>query len=95
MDKDMTIGIVRRTARRRNNFKLPAVERMGGIGYLEDRVAIARTIRVVEGGINIGNRLTIRLRADVRSGPSIRRCAKTQEFVCHRRGRWRQECHRA
>jgi hypothetical protein len=49
MDQDMAIGIGRRTARRRNNFKLPAVERMGGIGYLEDRGAI----RVVEGGINI------------------------------------------
>jgi hypothetical protein len=31
---------------------------MGGIGYLEDGVAIARTIRVVEGGINIGYRST-------------------------------------
>jgi hypothetical protein len=49
MDQDMAIGIGRRTARRGNNFKLPAVERMGGIGYLEDRGAI----RAVEGGINI------------------------------------------
>jgi hypothetical protein len=39
--------------------------------------------------------LTTRLHADERSGPSIRRFVKTQEFVCHRRGRWRQECHRA
>ena len=36
-----------------DKLELPAKERVGRIGHLE---AIARTIRVVDGGINIGYR---------------------------------------
>jgi hypothetical protein len=50
----MTIGRVRRGG----NFKLPAIERMGGIGYLKRYAAIAGAVRVVERGINIGYRST-------------------------------------
>jgi hypothetical protein len=38
----------------RNDFKLPAMERMGGIGYLENSWSRLAAIWVVEGGINIG-----------------------------------------
>jgi len=44
-----------RVARRTDDFKLPAIERMGRIGYFEE---VAGAIRVVEGGINIGYRST-------------------------------------
>jgi hypothetical protein len=40
---------------RRDNLELPAIEGVGRIGHFE---AIAGAIRVVEGGINIGYRLT-------------------------------------
>jgi hypothetical protein len=42
----------------RDDFKLPTIERMGGIGYLDDDRSIAATVWVVEGGINIGYRST-------------------------------------
>ncbi len=42
----MAIWIVRR----RDNLEMPAIEGVGRIGHFE---AIAGTIRVVEGGINI------------------------------------------
>jgi hypothetical protein len=48
----MAIGMMRGTMSRGNDFKLPAIERMGGIGYLEDGVAIVGAVRVVEQGIN-------------------------------------------
>jgi hypothetical protein len=51
----MTVWMVRRG----DNFKLPAIERMGGIGYLERCAAIAGAVRVVERGINTGYRLTL------------------------------------
>jgi hypothetical protein len=49
-DENMTVWIVGRA----DDFKLPAIERMGGIGHLERCAAIADAVRVVEGGINIG-----------------------------------------
>jgi hypothetical protein len=55
MDENMALGIVSG----RDDFKLPTIERMGGIGYLEYRPIIVSTIRVVEGSINIGYRLTL------------------------------------
>ena len=48
----MALGIVSG----RDDFKLPTIERMGGIGYLDDDRSIAATVWVVEGGINIGYR---------------------------------------
>jgi hypothetical protein len=53
-DKNMTVWAVRRG----DNFKLPTIERMGGIGYLDRCVAIAGAVRVVERGINTGYRST-------------------------------------
>jgi len=50
----MAIGMVRGG----DDFKLPAIERMGGIGYLEYRQVTVATVWVVEGGINIGYRST-------------------------------------
>lgn len=41
-----------------NDFKLPAMEGMGRIGYLEYARGVVTTFRVVEGGINIGYRST-------------------------------------
>jgi hypothetical protein len=38
-----------------DDFKLPAIERMGRIGHFEE---VAGAIRVMEGGINIGYRST-------------------------------------
>jgi len=54
VDENMTVGRVRRG----DNFKLPAIERMGGIGYLKRYAAIAGAVRLVERGINIGYRST-------------------------------------
>jgi len=51
VDENMTVW----TVRRGDNFKLPAIERMGGIGYLERCAAIAGAVRVVERGINISS----------------------------------------
>ena len=48
----MTVWAVRRG----DDFKLPAIERMGGIGYLDRCAVIAGTLRVVERGINTGYR---------------------------------------
>jgi len=53
-DENMALGIVSG----RDDFKLPTIERMGGIGYLDDDRSIAATVWVVEGGINIGYRST-------------------------------------
>jgi len=53
----MALGIVSG----RDDLKLPTIERMGGIGYLEYRLICACTIRVVERGINIGYRSTASL----------------------------------
>jgi hypothetical protein len=50
----MTVWAVRRG----DDFKLPAIERMGRIGYLDSRVTIAGVVRVVERGINTGYRST-------------------------------------
>jgi hypothetical protein len=38
----------------RNNFKLPAMERMERIGYLDNDHSTVGAVWVVEGGINIG-----------------------------------------
>jgi len=54
VDENMTVW----RGRRGDNFKLPAIERMGGIGYLDRCAAIAGAVRVVERGINIGYRST-------------------------------------
>jgi hypothetical protein len=43
---------------RGNDLKLPTIERMGGIDYLEEGTAIIGAIRVVEGGNNSGYRST-------------------------------------
>jgi hypothetical protein len=57
-NENMAIGMVRGTLRRGDDFKLPAIERMGRIGHLEGGNAIVRAVRVVEGGINIRYRST-------------------------------------
>jgi hypothetical protein len=49
-DENMTV----RAVRRGDNFKLPTIERMGGIGYLDRWAVIADTFRVVERGVNTG-----------------------------------------
>jgi hypothetical protein len=51
LDEDVAVWIVRCG----DEFELPAVKGMGRIGHFK---AIAGAIRVVEGGINIGYRLT-------------------------------------
>jgi hypothetical protein len=50
-NEDVAIGI----ARRGDNFKLATIERVGRINHFK----AIRTIRVVEGGINIGYRSTV------------------------------------
>jgi hypothetical protein len=52
----MAIGMVRGTLRRGDDFKLPAIKRMGGIGHLEKGNTVLGHVRVVEGGINTGYR---------------------------------------
>jgi hypothetical protein len=65
----MALGIVSG----RDDFKVPTIERMGGIGYLDDDRSIAATVWVVEGGINIGYRSTIWIMAT---------CARFSDFGC-------------
>jgi hypothetical protein len=59
-DENMTVWAVRRG----DDFKLPTIEGMGGIGYLKRYEAIAAAVRVVERGINIGYRSTASLTAN-------------------------------
>jgi hypothetical protein len=54
----MAIGMVRGTLRRGDDFKLPTIKRMGGIGHLEKGNTVVGPVRVVEGGINTGYRST-------------------------------------
>jgi hypothetical protein len=54
VDENMTVWRVRRG----DNFKLPAIKRMGGISYLERCAVVAGAVRVVERGINTGYRST-------------------------------------
>jgi hypothetical protein len=51
VDEDVAVWMVRCG----DKLELPAVERVGRIGHFK---AIAEVIRVVEGGINTGYRLT-------------------------------------
>ncbi|MFM8533306.1 MAG: hypothetical protein ACKOEC_06900 [Acidimicrobiia bacterium] len=54
----MTVATAVATVRRRNDFKLPAIEGMGGISHLENCATAFVDVRVVERGINIDYRST-------------------------------------